>query len=397
MSPTGARLYGVSMESGWRRIWQKRDAWLDPAGAVTLFAITSVELLSSGVAPVELTWAMLGGAAGTLPLAWRRRLPLATHAAVVFGNALAVVSVGHANLLGLLVAWVFSGYSVAAHSKGWAAIAGLVLQAIPVVGFAEVQPVGSDSVGPAQLLLMLVPWLAGREVREQRVQAAGLEEQNRRLESEAKANMALAAAEERARIARDVHDVVAHSVSVMVVQAEAADAMLPGNPAGAKQSLESIQTVGRDALRELRQALAMVSSPEADTFHTGPGLDRIPDLIDQMTQLGLEVDLILEGEKAGVPPSVDTAAYRIVREALTNTLKHAGPVAATVRLRVDAKALHLEVSDTGSGSHPSPPGSGHGLIGIRQRVAMYGGEVSVGHTDDGGFLLKVTLPLDGET
>jgi signal transduction histidine kinase len=115
-----------------------------------------------------------------------------------------------------------------------------------------------------------------------------------------------------------------------------------------------------------------------------------------MTQLGLEVDLIVEGEKAGVPPSVDTAAYRIVREALTNTLKHSGPVAATVRLRVDTKALYVEVSDTGGGSHPSPPGSGHGLIGIRQRVAMYGGELSVGHTDDGGFLLEVTLPLDGE-
>ena len=385
------------MDSGWRRIWQRRAAWLDPAGAATLFALTSVELLSSGVAPAELTWAMLGGAAGTLPLAWRRKLPLGTHVAVVAGNALAVVSVGHANLLGLLVAWVFSGYSVAAHSQGWQAIAALVLQALPVVGFAEVQPAGSDAVGPAQVLLMLVPWLAGKVVREHRLEAASLAEQNRRLEREAKANMALAAAEERARIARDVHDVVAHSVSVMVVQAEAADAMLPGNPGGAKQSLESIQTVGRDALRELRDALATLSSPETESADTGPGLDRIPDLIDQMTQLGLNVDLIVEGERTGVPLSVDSVAYRIVREALTNTLKHAGPVAATVRLRFDANTLHIEISDTGTGSRSSLPGSGHGLIGIRQRVAMHGGELKFGQTDNGGFLLEAILPLDNET
>lgn len=378
-------------------MWEKRTMWIDPTTAIALFAITSVELLASGTAPAELTWAMLGGAAGTLPLTWRRRLPLGTHAAVVAGNALAVVSVGHANLLGLLLAWVFSGYSVAAHSQGWQAVSGLVLQALPVVGFAVVQPAGSDAVGPVQLLLMLVPWLAGKVVREQRLEAAGLEEQNRRMEREAKANMALAAAEERARIARDVHDVVAHTVSVMVVQAEAGDAMLPGNPAGAKESLESIQRVGRDALNELRQALSMWDSSGPDGARTGTGLVRLTELIDQMTQLGLEVDLIVEGEMLGVPHSVDSVAYGIVREALTNTLKHAGRVAATVRLRFDAQTLLVEVSDTGTGSHSSAPGSGRGLMGIRERIALCGGNLSVGHTDDGGFLLKVMLPLGDET
>lgn len=371
--------------------------WLDPAVAVTLFALTCAELLASSAGATRLTWAMLGGAAGTLPLAWRRRFPLATHATLVAGNAVAVVAVGHANLLGLLLAWVFSGYSVASHSKGWRAITGLVLQALPVVGFAEVQPPGSDAVGPAQVLLMVVPWLAGKVVRDHRVESAILEEKNRRLENETTAKMLLAAAEERARISRDVHDVVAHSVSVMVVQAEAADALLAYDPDGARESLHSIQRTGRDALFELRQALTMWKSSDGDTATTAPSLAQLPDLIDKMTQLGLEVVLEIEGERRNLPLSVDSTAYSVVREALTNTLKHAGPVASNVRLRFQPHLLVVEVADTGNTGSASTARPGHGLAGIRERVAVCGGQLEIDRTDEGGFLVRATLPVGKET
>ncbi|MQB00404.1 MAG: sensor histidine kinase [Actinobacteria bacterium] len=386
------------MKARWSKVSERRESWLDPLLAASLFVLTTVNILPTDIAPSEMTLAMLGGAVGTLPLAWRRRAPLVVHAAVVGGNALTVLSVEHVNLPGLLVAWVFSGYSVAAHAHGWRAIAGLVLQAVPVVGFAEVQPAGSDAVGPAQVLLMLVPWLAGKAVRERRIEAAALEEKNRQLESESSSRAALAAAEERARIAREVHDVVAHSVSVMVVQAEAGDALLQSDPSEARRSLRSIQGTGRVALSELRHALGVLKSDadKSEDLEPQPSLERIPDLINEMTKLGLEIDLKMEGRPRPLPPAADLSTYRIVQEALTNTLKHAGPVATTVRLCFEPTALLVEVTDVGGGGGVSHRGHGQGLVGMRERVALCGGELHAGPRDSGGFVVRARLPLGDE-
>jgi signal transduction histidine kinase len=199
-----------------------------------------------------------------------------------------------------------------------------------------------------------------------------------------------AVADERARIARELHDVVAHSVSVMVVQAQAGPRLI-ADPEGARGAFRAIEQSGREALVELRRLLGVLraTGPAADAPQ--PGLGSLQSLVDQVREAGLRVDLRVEGDPVQLPAGVDLSAYRIVQEALTNTIKHAGAAEAEVLVRYGAGALDLEIVDNGSG--PAANGhQGHGLIGIRERVALFGGEMQAGARDGHGYAVRARLP-----
>ena len=223
-----------------------------------------------------------------------------------------------------------------------------------------------------------------------------LGERERRLElAERERDLAAreAVAAERARVARELHDVVAHSVSVMVIQAQAGPRLL-ADPERARGVFDSIEATGKEALTELRRLLGILREADEQADRgPQPGLDALPMLVEQVRKAGLPVDVRVEGEPRPLPAGVDLSAYRIIQEALTNALKHAGRAEAEVRLRYGAAALELEVVDNGSASSALAPGSGHGLTGMRERVALYGGALQAGVRNGHGFAVRASLPL----
>jgi signal transduction histidine kinase len=198
-----------------------------------------------------------------------------------------------------------------------------------------------------------------------------------------------AAADERARIARELHDVITHNVSVMVVQAAAADDVFDARPDRAREALRAIEDTGRGALAELRRLLDVEQG--GDGTLPQPSLARVDELIANVRAAGLPVSLEIEGQRAPLPEGVDLSAYRILQEALTNTLKHAGATRADVRVRYGADAVELEVSDDGSGG--TRAAAGRGILGMRERAALFGGELHAGSRPGGGFTVRARMPL----
>jgi signal transduction histidine kinase len=204
-----------------------------------------------------------------------------------------------------------------------------------------------------------------------------------------------AAAIERERLARELHDVVAHSVSVMTVQSTAARRVIAEDPPRAAMALEAIERTGREAMAEMRRMVSVLRpGPAGEPLAPQPGIDDLAALVEQMEAAGLQVEMHVEGEPRRVPLAVGLSAYRIVQEALTNTLKHAGPVKADVLLRYAPGTVEIECSDGGGGA-PAPAGDngGHGLAGMRERATLLGGAVAAGPRPEGGFRVKARLPL----
>jgi signal transduction histidine kinase len=221
-----------------------------------------------------------------------------------------------------------------------------------------------------------------------------------RLEAEREADLAAALADERARIARELHDVVAHCVSVMVVQAGASEAQLtssPASPDAAVESLREVQRTGQDAITELTRVLGLLrgeGDDPSDDRLPQPGAAQLPDLVDRLAASGLDVRFSSVGTARPLPPGVDLTVFRIAQEALTNTLKHAGAGAmGCVELRYLPTSIELEVTD--AGTHPPSPGRrGHGLIGMAERVSLFGGSLQTGPRPDGGFRVLAALPVE---
>jgi signal transduction histidine kinase len=237
-------------------------------------------------------------------------------------------------------------------------------------------------------------WVTGIGLRRRTEHAAALEERAILLEQRRDEEARIAVAEERARIARELHDVVAHSVSVMTVQASGVRRLLKPEQEREREALETVERTGREALAEMRRLLGVLRESDGSAeLAPQPGLAHLDELIEQVRGSGLPVEVTVAGDRKPLPPGVDLSAYRIVQEALTNVRKHAGRASASVELRYRADRLELEIANDGS-SVVRTDGSGHGLHGMRERAQVCGGTLEAGPRPEGGFAVRATLPLD---
>jgi signal transduction histidine kinase len=270
---------------------------------------------------------------------------------------------------------------------------GVVLLGITILMLNAPERDVADGVGVAAVFA--IAWLAGYAQRQRAVQAEAAELRAAHAEHEREAAARLAVAEERARIARELHDVVAHAVSVMVLQVGAVRHRFPDARTEDADALRSVERTGRTALGEMRRLLgAMRSEGEEPELGPQPGLGRLDALLDDVRRAGLPVRLDVRGEPIALPDAIDLSAYRIVQEGLTNALKHAHASQAEVVLGYDAEELRIEVRDDGEGA-AAGDGLGHGLVGIGERVKIYGGEMTAATAEGGGFVLSTRLPLIG--
>ena len=280
-------------------------------------------------------------------------------------------------------------YSVGAHTTGRQLAAGAAAVAVSIV-LAMIEDGDSFNVGGLLFFGFFIgaPFLAGVMMRIRRERESTLA---RERDERARA----AVAEERTRIARELHDVVAHAVSVMVLQARGGRRRLDAEPEEAREAFDTIERTGQQALGEMRRLLgALRADDEALALAPQPTLSRLDALAAEVTRAGLPVELRIDGEPEELPPGVDVSAYRIVQEALTNALKHAGPARAIVRLRYAENQLEIEVADDGRGTvNGDGHGHGHGLVGIRERVGVYGGAFAAGRRPEGGYAVRATLPF----
>ncbi len=331
----------------------------------------------------------------TLPLAVRRRSPLLVLAVVmlsfVFQSA-AGVNLESGSLASVL-AGLLAVYTVAAHVPLQLALVGGAF-AYAVTAATVLRGAGGLAWG---LILVGGAWMAGAALRSRRDQADAAVERARELERERESLALRAVADERSRIARELHDVVTHSVSVIVVQAAAAEQVLPAGGDEAREALHAIQTTGRQALRELRRLLGVLRTEEiSPTRGPQPGLEALEELADHVRQAGTPVAVRVEGTSAPLPAGLDLAAFRIVQEALTNVLKHAPGTQTDVTIGYRADALELEVTNAMSRANGQEH-AGHGLIGMRERALLYGGVADAGPDGAGRFVVRARLPLDAAT
>ena len=378
----------MSQLSQLRRLVHAHPFVVDCAFAIALASLVVEDLFSSEGYYTASQWVYVPAALlMTLPLAWRRRWPLAVCVVVMATLAAESVAVGSAPTPDVaMIAWLLAIYSAAAHcDRNRALVAGVVSISAGLVW-----------MGVDDFLLPVVvfggAWIAGRLVRQRQSYATALEERTEALERERELNARAAVAEERTRIARELHDIVAHTLGVMVVQAGAERLHEPpGTPA--HEALSSIEQSGRQALTEMGRLVAMLrTDADSEALVPQPGLGQLDSLVARIRETGLEVELVVEGSPRELAAGLDVSAYRIVQEALTNTLRHARSRRARVLMRWELTALHIEVADDGIGPTLDAESSGHGLMGIRERVALFGGALVTGRSDLGGYLLAATLP-----
>jgi signal transduction histidine kinase len=411
---------------------RRHPTWVDSLWAVLLLMLSAMWFVSNvgsdrlGVlkGPQEQIAAVPIVLAMCTVVALRRRVPekmlvLATGTGVA--QVVTHVDIGPSNFAMLVIV-----FTVASRSTRWASRFALCGACVAPTIAALRWPEQSQPLAAAIVLdifmtvTFLLAWVLGDSLSTRRAYFAQLEERATRLEKEREAQTKIAAAAERARIARELHDVVAHNVSVMVVQADGAAYVLDSAPDQAKQALETISGTGRQALAEMRRLLGVLRTGEgggatgsalggtrreggtggAGEYLPQPGMEQLSELIEQVRGAGLTVSYSVEGTPRPLPSSVELTAYRVVQEALTNTRKHGGPeVGATVRLRYSTDELSLLAEDDGRGAERElyevggTDGLGHGLIGMRERVGMVGGSLETGPRPGGGFRISAVLPL----
>jgi signal transduction histidine kinase len=333
-----------------------------------------------------------------LPLLGRRRFPFA--APVALWLLAALLSFVDGRLIvyasGVYVAGIAAAFLLGNLRDVVQARIGLAI----VASSAAILIYNDPNHTPAEFivipLLFMMAWLAGFALRERAAQAEAAEERATYAERERESAARIAVAEERARIARELHDVVAHAVSVMVLQVGAVRHNLPQTLEEDREALGRVEQAGRTALAEMRRLLGAMRR-DGDGFELAPqpGLGDLDALVGEVGRAGLPVRLHVDGEPFSLPRAIDLSAYRIVQEGLTNALKHARASHAVVTVRYGPDELQIEVRDDGEGGSTSD-GLGHGLVGVRERVKIYGGEMAAGAAPEGGYVLRARLPLSGD-
>jgi signal transduction histidine kinase len=331
----------------------------------------------------------------TLSLAFARRLPLIALAAAVGAIELSnLAAPALADTPAFWLGFAFAGYCAGRYTQGRSWVAAVLMLGV-AVPLAAVEPGHPFRVADAAYvaLLLVAPLVVGRVIGRRRQRESELERRAETLDRERHTMARAAVAQERARIARELHDVVAHALSVMVLQARGARHVLATQPDEARRSLDSIEHAGEQALAEMRTLLGLLrGGDDSPPTAPQPRLERIHDLVADVTASGLPVDVAIQGQPMELPLGIDVSAYRIVQEALTNALKHAGPAHARVIVRYGGDRVELEIVDDGVGVIDGS-GSGHGLTGIRERVAIYNGELDCGRRPEGGYSVRVRLPV----
>jgi signal transduction histidine kinase len=361
--------------------------------ALALTAWMEAEVWAEHLHPAPVV-APLMAVAG-LALLWRRPYPLRV-ALVLVATMLAQASAGMTlhSAVAPVVAMLFTSWSLGAHEARRRAVLGLtLLVAVVWVAMAVSELRGTDRYQgtdyPWIAMLLLVPGVLGIAFGARTRTLRAAEARARELELEQRE----AVASERARIARELHDVIAHSMSVMTVQAGAAEEMLKVDPRRAAEPVRAVQEAGRQALVEMKRLVGVLREDDEELgLAPQPGLADLERLVAQVRDAGLRVTLRIEGEVRPLPLGVDLSAYRVVQEALTNALKHAGGAPVTVRIRYGPRDLQVEVED--EGRTPQVRAGGHGLVGMRERVGIFGGTFDAGPRESGGFAVRALLPLE---
>jgi signal transduction histidine kinase len=363
---------------------------LDPARldvflAAALLVCAELQILLGGHRGWPAVSEVVVAALVTASVAVRRRWP----AAVGLGVQALLVGegyLGHLPAGAVTVGWFCALYALAVWTT-WPWFVGGVLffvgsDLLPALGDPATLQMVWNFTAVAVLIMVLLRLIVGG--RERQLQVAQRERDLARRE---------AVVEERARIARELHDAIAHHVSMIVVQAGAERRVLDPSQESTREVLSTIERIGRSSLTEMRRLVGMLRSDQPDTLLPQPRLADVPALVAQLRDAGLPVDLRIDGEPRELPVGIELSAYRVVQEGLTNALKHAGGGHVAVHVRYGRDSLALEITDDGHGGMPEPlPGGGHGLVGIRERVALYGGRLETGQGADGGFRLSVQLP-----
>ena len=391
----GVRLLNLRAPSGADLVWVDRviglllligielQVWLNPYIDRRLPAALAGCVLAAGVAV-------------------RRRLPLGApvvaSVAVTAQRALGGGLTEHA--VGALAAVALIFYAAGAFTEERGAWLALL---VGLAGVGADTAIAGEPVANmlfAAIVLLLLPWLAGRMLRERGARERAQRERAERLDAGRERQLQAAALAERTRIARELHDVIAHCVSVMVIQAGAARAVLEPEPERAEQALRSVERAGHDALAEMRRLLGVLD-PGGDPGELAPqpGLAELHELVAGTRAAGVATELWVEGAPEALAPALDLCVYRIVQEALTNTIKHAGPASAAVHLRWCGEMLELDVSDDGRGpalDDEATSNGGHGIAGMRERVALHGGTLQATAGTAGGFAVRARLPVSRE-
>ena len=376
---------------------------IDGVTALAVFTLMAQQLVTRHLllpgqhATTVLTWLLAVVIAA--PILTHRRFPRAS-VAVCLG-AVAIYATGHYLAYPGYAIFVLT-FDIALHSDERVSVPTLFASAVVIGVAVEFQP-AKVAVLTTYLLSEIcvgAAWLVGWNLRRRRARWTELRARAERLEREREEEARRAVTEERLRIARELHDVIAHSMSVIAVQSAVGNHVIDTQPTEARQALAAIEATSRSALTEMRRLLGVLrqAGEPRGSLTPAPGLADLTSLVSQVQDTGLKVWINVEGERGSVPPGVDLSAYRVIQEALTNVIKHAGSATATVTIRYRDDSVTVEIANqapAGPGVHVPAPrmGSGHGIIGMRERVAVFGGEFSAGPRPDGGFLVRACFPL----
>jgi signal transduction histidine kinase len=380
---------------------------IDAITALAVFALMAQQLITRhvllpGQRPTTvLTWLL--AVVIVAPILTHRRFPRASVAVCL--AAVALYAAGHYVAYPGYAIFVLT-FDIALHSDEQVSVPTLFASAVVLGVAVDLQPAKVAVLATYLLSEICVgaAWLVGWNLRRRRARWAELQARTERLERERQEEARRAVAEERLRIARELHDVIAHSMSVIAVQSAVGNHVIDAQPAEARQALAAIEATSRSALTEMRRLLGVLrqAGEPRGSLTPAPGLADLASLVAQVQDAGLRVWINVEGHRGSVPPGVDLSAYRVIQEALTNVIKHAGSSSATVTIRYGDDSVAVEITNQGPAAPhlrvPRPRiGSGHGIIGMRERVAVFGGEFAAGPRPDGGFLVRACFPIAAGT